>query len=137
MEFLPVDSSNPNHIQFLYDLLAERPEYANISHRAMPTFAEHLEFVKRNPYAEWYVVLAPMGEPMGSVYFTYQNEIGIFLSHKWQGRGIGKQVLAKAESMAPDRRVLANIAPGNDRSIAMFEKAGYRLIQHTYEKVVI
>ena len=43
--------------QFLYDLLLERDPKANISHKKMPTFTEHLKFVKSKPYSKWYVIL--------------------------------------------------------------------------------
>lgn len=145
MEFIPVNKDNPAHVEFLYKLLDERPPYANISHRGMPTFKQHEAFVRLEPYAAWYIVCVEPDyvddhpkpcEMIGSVYFTHANEVGIFLLRKWQGKGYGFKVLAKAESMAPEKRILANIAPSNDRSLILFEKAGYRLIQKTYEKVV-
>ncbi len=36
--------------QFLYDLLFERPSYANISHKEMPTYDAHCAFIKSKPY---------------------------------------------------------------------------------------
>ena len=42
--------------RFLYNLLKERDSKANISHKTMPTYTEHLRFIKSRPYRKWYVV---------------------------------------------------------------------------------
>ena len=44
----------------------------------MPTYTEHLRFIKSRPYRKWYVVKYD-GLKIGSVYLTSQNEIGIFV----------------------------------------------------------
>ena len=43
-------------VEVLYELLAERPVKSWISHRQMPTRAEHETFVASKPYATWYLI---------------------------------------------------------------------------------
>ena len=64
--------------RFLYNLLKERDSRANISHRKMPTYNEHLKFIRSKPYAKWYIVEFGASK-IASVYLTSQNEIGIFI----------------------------------------------------------
>ena len=42
--------------RFLYELLKEREPSTNISHRKLPTFSEHLNFVLSKPYSKWYII---------------------------------------------------------------------------------
>ena len=85
------------------------------------------------PYRVWYIVHAD-DEPIGAVYLSKNDEIGIFILKAHQCHGYGKQAVYLLMQMHPVKRFLANIAPGNARSIAMFEKLGFELIQLTMEK---
>ena len=42
--------------QFLFELLNERAPRANISHKKMPTYTSHVNFIKSKPYKKWYIV---------------------------------------------------------------------------------
>jgi RimJ/RimL family protein N-acetyltransferase len=127
---------------FLYELLKERDPIANISHHEMPTFKQHRDFVDSLPYKSWYtisVVSEPqktllVGETVGAVYLTYLNEIGISILKARQGRGYGETAVRMLMAMNHGKRFLANIAPGNARSIAMFEGLGFKTIQITKAK---
>ena len=118
---------------FLYELLAERDPVANISHRKMPSYDMHASFVDSRPYLEWFIIYAE-DEPVGAVYLTHQNEIGIAILKVHQGNCYGKQAVRLLMQIHPGKRFLANIAPGNARSLAMFEKMGFGLIQLTMAK---
>ena len=65
---------------FLYDLLKERNPQANISHKKMPSYAQHIKFVNSRPYTKWYII-EKGNEMVGSVYLSKQNEIGIFIKN--------------------------------------------------------
>ena len=117
---------------FLYELLRERDPRANISHRKMPTYREHVKFVMSKPYSKWYVI--ELGkQKVGSIYLTSSDEIGIFLKKDVQKRGIGKKALQLLIKLNPRSRFLANVGPRNFVSIRFFKKNGFRLIQYTYE----
>lgn len=105
---------------------------ANISHRIMPTYAEHVKFVKSKPYKAWYVVYFG-SKKVGSVYLSKQNEIGIFLLKKYHGNDIGQQALHLLMQKNPEKRYLANVNPKNSKSIKFFKKNKFKLIQYTYE----
>ena len=119
-------------VQFLYNFLEERKPVTYISHKKMPTYEEHVNFVKSSPYSKWYIIEID-GERAGSIYLTKQNEIGIFLNEGLQEKGIGSNALNVLIGKNPDLRYLANINPENKKSIKFFKKLGFTLIQYTYE----
>ena len=45
-----------NDALFLYDLLKTRDSLANISHKKMPSYDEHVNFILSNPYTIWYTI---------------------------------------------------------------------------------
>jgi len=118
-------------IQFLYNLLEERKPVTRISHKKMPTYEEHVNFVKSSPYSKWYIIEVD-GERAGSIYLTKQNEIGIFLNEGLKEKGIGSNALNILIAKNPGLRYLANINPENKKSIEFFKKLGFTLIQYTY-----
>jgi len=125
-------SVTKNDLKFLYDLLLERNPIANISHKKMPTYDEHVKFVMSKPYAKWYVIQHKKNR-IGSAYLTKQNEIGIFLKREEHNKGVGDIVLESIIEKNGSGRYLANISPRNKKSIKFFKKHGFNLIQHTYE----
>ena len=118
--------------RFLYELLTQRRQAANISHKKMPTYEEHVKFVRSRPYSKWYIINVN-GEKAGSIYLTKQNEIGIFVSEQLQKKGVGSNALNALIEKNVGLRYLANINPENRKSVDFFEKSGFRLIQHTYK----
>jgi len=118
--------------RFLYQHLKERNPSANISHKKMPTYAEHVGFVMSHPYSKWYIIIHK-NKKIGTIYLTKQNEIGIFIKNKVQGKLIGQRVLKLLMEKNPRKRYLANISPKNKKSIAFFKKNGFKLIQYTFE----
>ena len=118
-------------IRFLYELLLERPNIANISHKEIPSYEQHTEFVKNNPYSVWFIIMD--GDiRVGSIYKTKLGEIGIFVKQEYQHQGIAKQAIPIMYSFFPKRN-LANVSPHNPKSISLFEKLGFNHIQNTYE----
>lgn len=114
----------------LYELLAERPEQASISHKKMPTYERHLTFVKSRPYTHWWLLQVD-GTYVGSAYLTDRNEIGLFIFKDKQGKGYGSEALALVRDVV-DGPLLANIAPTNLPSQHFFYKHGFGLVQYTY-----
>ena len=129
MKLKPVSKSD---YRFLYDLLMERNPRANISHKKMPTYNEHVSFVSAKPYSKWYVILYGIIK-VGSIYLTSQNEIGIFIKKSFQNKQIGNIALRKLIQKNPKKRYLANVNPKNKKSIRFFKNSGFKLIQYTFE----
>ena len=118
--------------RFLYNLLMERDTRANISHKKMPTYNQHVSFVSAKPYLRWYVILYGASKA-GSIYLTSQNEIGIFIKKSFQNKQIGNIVLHKLIQKNPKKRYLANVNPQNKKSMRFFKNNGFKLIQYTFE----
>lgn len=120
-------------VDILYELLKERAPEMSISHKALPSLDQHAEFVRSIPYQGWYLVRANyVPAAVGSIYLTRHREVGIFLFARHQGKGYGRQAIEELRKRHPGR-MLANVAPTNERSLAFFRKMGARLIQHTFE----
>lgn len=117
---------------FLYELLKSRDPRTNISHKKMPTYEQHIQFILSKPYSKWYIVLHN-GKKSGSIYLTKQNEIGIFFIKEMQGKNFGKRALKLLIKKNSRSRYLANVSPKNKKSIRFFQKNGFKLIQYTYE----
>lgn len=129
----------PSAAELLLELLAERDPIANISHKQMPTREQHLEFVRSKPYAEWWFIIInyPIEsggrEMVGVCYLTKQNEIGIQIFRRHQRRGYASAALAQMLDLHKGKRLLANIAPGNEKSFALFKRYGFTACQVTLE----
>ena len=119
--------------EFLYDLLGERNSQINISHKKMPTWEEHIKFIKSKPYSKWYIIYSA-NERIGTILLTLENEVGIFLKKNIQHKGVGSFALKLLIKENPHLRYLANINPNNKKSIKFFKKNNFKLIQYTYEK---
>jgi RimJ/RimL family protein N-acetyltransferase len=135
LSFVDVYSEGQPQLAFLetlYRQLKERPAEANISHKGMPTWREHLQFVDSKPYASWYLLYADK-ELVGQIYVTRQNEIGIFIEKGHRSNGYGRAAIEKMiEAHKGHKPFLANVAPGNYASQRLFESMGFKLVQHTY-----
>jgi RimJ/RimL family protein N-acetyltransferase len=125
---------SPDALSVLYRLLEERRPEVSISHREMPDWKAHCDFVASRPYAAWYLIESET-EPVGAAYLSQMDEIGIFILRQHQGKGFGKQAVQMLMERHPRDRYLANINPANDDSITFFRNLGFRHIQNTYEKL--
>lgn len=120
-----------NRHAILYSLLSERTPDQAISHKAMPTYQEHVNFVESMPYKKWYFIHADK-DYVGAVYLSKHNEIGITIFNKHQGKGYGP-VAVKALMDESEGPFLANVNPHNHASKSMFEWLGFEHIQETYK----
>jgi RimJ/RimL family protein N-acetyltransferase len=118
--------------QILYELLQERQPYVNISHRVMPSWKQHNKFIASHPYSAWYLIKSGP-EFVGSVYLSAANEIGVFILARWRGLGFGPCAIRLLMRRHGHRRYLANINPRNRKSIYLFKRLGFRMIQQTFE----
>ena len=118
--------------KFLYDLLKGRESNVNISHKKMPTYAQHIKFIESKPYSKWYIIRLG-NQKIGSAYLSKQDEIGIFITKNMHAKKIGTIALNILIKKNRRKRYLANINPKNKKSISFFKKNGFELIQHTFE----
>lgn len=118
----------------LWDLLVERPREANISHKSLPSWQEHLEFVLSEPYTAWYIVLGdgPVEPALGAIYLTKQDEIGLSVFRLAQKGGVGQCAVALLKILHPRERYFANVAPANLASQQFWLKQGFKPLQMVY-----
>ena len=129
---IKLTSVTKNDALFLYNLLKERESNINISHKKMPTYAQHMKFIESKPYSKWYIIKLS-NKKIGSAYLSKQNEIGIFIIKNMHQQKLGTSVLNILIKKNQRKRYLANINPKNKKSISFFKKNGFELIQHTFE----
>ena len=129
---ISLKSVTNSDVKFLFDLLKERDPRVNISHRKMPTYSQHTKFIKSKPYSKWYIILKSK-QKIGSIYLSKNDEIGIFLSKKFQGKNVGNFALNELMKKNPRKRFLANVNPKNKKSIQFFKNNKFKLIQYTFE----
>jgi RimJ/RimL family protein N-acetyltransferase len=121
--------SEPQAVDVLWQLLSERSPEVNISHRAMPTPAEHAAFIASRPYAHWYLI--DVGSFAGAVYLSKQREIGVGVLKRYRGQHYGRNAVLMLMEKHPGR-FLANINPRNEDSLRMFQGLGFFQLQVTY-----
>ena len=61
-------------IETLYAQLKNRSH--NISHKSVPSFDEHTEFVQNHPYRKW-IIVKDTEIAIANVYIQYNNSIGL------------------------------------------------------------
>jgi len=121
--------------KFLFDLLKQREGIVNISHKSLPTWEEHVEFIKNNTYQSWDIIWVD-NVRIGNIYLTDRDEIGIFLDKKSQSNGYGGIAINEFMKKNGKKRYLANISPTNYKSTQFFGKHGFIHIQNTYHKKI-
>ena len=129
---ITIRAVNTSDFRFLFNLLEQRDNRSNISHKKMPTYSEHIKFVKSKPYSKWYIIQKSKIK-IGSIYLSKNNEIGIFINENFHGKGFATYALELLINKNPRSRYLANVNPKNLRSTKFFKKNNFKLIQHTYE----
>lgn len=97
----------------------------------MPTWTRHVSFWESKPYEEAYIIYED--KPMGFIYLSDINEVGIFIEEKYHRQGIASKALELLLVKHKGERVLANVNPRNQNSIDFFTGLGFKHIQNTYE----
>lgn len=118
---------------FFYELLKERDNTINISHKKMPSRKKSDKFNASNPYAYDFIILLN-DERLGRVYVTKNSEIGIFIKKEFQNKHYGRKVIPLLFDIVGLKKYYANVAPLNIHSQKFFKKLGFKLIQYTYIK---
>jgi acetyltransferase len=70
---------------------------------------------------------------------THEAEVAVVVSDQWQGRGLGKELLARLAIVGADEkldRLSANILPDNRDMMRICEKLGFTL-KHSLEDEVV
>ena len=100
----------------------------------MPSYSQHIKFIKSKPYSKWYIILKE-NEKIGSIYLSKNNEIGLSILESKRTKNIQNLALNELIKKNPRKRFLANINPKNKNLISFFKKNDFKLIQYTFEKI--
>ena len=118
--------------RFLYQHLKERNPSANISHKKMPSYDEHVEFVMSKPYTAWYIIEYNK-KNAGSIYLSKRDEIGISINHDYNYEKIAKPALKLLMELNPRNRYLVNVSPKDIRAQEFLLKNGFSGLEYVYE----
>ena len=121
-----------NDALFLYDLLKNKDPNANISHKKMPSYDEHVEFVISKPYTNWYIIEYDK-KNVGSIYLSKQDEIGISINTDYEYDQIVKSALKLLMKLNQRKRYLANVGPKDVKSQEFLLKNGFTSLEYVYE----
>jgi acetyltransferase len=76
---------------------------------------------------------------MMKIHGTHEAEVAVLVSDKWQGRGLGTELLARLLTVGADEklsRLVADILPDNPGVMRICEKLGFSL-KHSLEDQVV
>jgi RimJ/RimL family protein N-acetyltransferase len=150
MRLIQVDPVNETHVRFLYELFLARPEDAKISAKGIPAYEDHRHFVENHPYADWSLIeitrsggtLGSGTSVVGAVFISQParpsvvgDELSVDILPEYRGLGMAEQALHLMMEKHTPRRFVANVAPENYASMALFKKLGFKLCQVTFERV--
>ena len=121
-----------NDALFLYDLLKNKDPNANISHKKMPSYDEHVEFVMSKPYTNWYIIECDK-KNVGTIYLSKQDEIGISINNDYEYDQIVKPTLKLLMKLNQRKRYLANTNPKDVRAQEFLLKNGFTSLEYVYE----
>ena len=123
-----------NDTLFLYDLLKNKDPNANISHKKMPSYDEHVKFVMSKPYTNWYIIEYDK-KNVGAIYLSKQDEIGISVNNDYEYDHIVKPALKLLMKLNQRKRYLANTSPKDVRSQEFLLKNGFTGLEYVYEMI--
>jgi len=121
-----------NDALFLYELLKNKDSNANISHKKMPSYDEHVEFVMSKPYTNWYIIEYDK-KNVGTIYLSKQDEIGISINNDYEYDQIVKPTLKLLMKLNQRKRYLANTNPKDVRAQEFLLKNGFTSLEYVYE----
>lgn len=134
-KYIEINPSSISDIQTLYERLASR-KYS-ISHRFMPSFKHHQEFVSSHPYRHWCFIYKE--NVIGTYYVTDMNSIGIDLDEEFYEsiQLIALEINRRHHPLPPISSVRAadfhiNVSSKNTQLCKVLEQKGFAEIQRTF-----
>ena len=132
MNDLKLREINDSDSRFLFELLKKRDLKANLSHKEMPSYKQHIKFIKSKPYQKWYII-EKNRKKLGTIYFSKQNEIGVHFLPEIQSELIMQRVIQELIRKNPKEKYFLNVNPKNSSLIKFLEKNAFSLFQYTFE----
>ena len=118
--------------EFLYQVLQERDCITNFSSNNIPSYEQHVNFIKSNPYQKWYVIEENKMK-VGTINLDKEDGIGTFILKEYQNKGYAVKALKEIIKLNPRKKFYANINPNNVNSIKLYTKCGFKHVYNHYE----
>lgn len=121
----------------MYDLLLGRKHV--ISHKTIPPFSTHVDFVRNNPYRSWYIVKCN-DVAVGTFYISKDNTIGINIDDEKHREVVPKIIeyvksnydpLPEIKSVRGDIFVI-NVPRTNNHLTDALDNLGVEILQTSY-----
>ena len=135
-ELIRIDCKKTSHIRILYILLSKR-KYS-ISHKKLPSYLEHKNFVNNSPYRVWYLI-KNINSYIGSIYISNENVIGLNVDFHNSGEYIEilKILLNIHKPLKPINSIrnshfVINVSPHNKVLLDCMNKIGMEHIQTSF-----
>lgn len=139
MRFIEINNDiNKSNLKFLYSLLKAR-KYS-VSHKEIPSFEEHSDFVKNHPYYKWFIV-ENQTYLIGSLYIHKDNSIGLDILNQFEV--LIPEILSFMEKKykplpsiksVRSKNFFLNISPQNKRLQDLLLSLDYKISQISFEK---
>ena len=134
-KFIDIDPGSLSDAEILYERLASR-KYS-ISHKTLPTFERHQEFVSSHPYLHWCFIVKE--HTIGTYYVTDLNSVGIEIDEEFYESipVIALEISRRHTPLPPVRSVrpasfCINVSSQNAQLCNVLEKNGFVEIQRTF-----
>jgi len=122
--------------KFIYKIIKDfLKSDLSVTFLKMPNYKEFEKNYFSNDYKR-YMIIDSNNKKMGFVVITKDNEIGYFLSKKYQGEGIGVEAVKQLMQLNPRERYFATIHNKNNRSANLVKKLGFSPKATIYEKLM-
>ena len=120
-------------IELLYELLKQRTHV--ISHRSLPNFEEHQDFVNNHPYLHWFL-LHDTSNLLGSFYLKKDNSIGLNLV-EYSKENLAACVNFISDNFSPEEPMASvipkyfyvNISYSNESALSALQELGLNPLQ--------
>tara|TARA_B100000282_G_scaffold78280_1_gene54212 strand:- start:85 stop:540 length:456 start_codon:yes stop_codon:yes gene_type:complete len=135
-KFVKVNKENQNHISILYEILKKRK--FNISNIEIPSYEQHVNFVKSNRYRKW-VIIFKNDKSYGTYYLRRDNYIGINLltSIEYDYFLIIKYILSLEKPLKEIKSIrnkffLINTNPNNKPLLRAIKRFNFLHVENSY-----
>ena len=116
--------------EFLYEMLKERNPTINVTHKKLPLFNKHLEFIKSKPYDAWYIIEIK-SKPVGHIYIDNESRIGWFIKKEFKGFGFVIPAFDELKTLHKRKNYLGKVNPNNFEAQNLLTKLKF-VLKNTY-----
>ena len=124
-----------NDAEFLYDMLKERDATINVTHKKLPTFVEHLEFIKSDTYDAWYIILVE-SKRVGHIHIYNDDTIGWFIKKEFKGLGFVIPAFEELMRLHKRKKYLGRVNPKNYEAQNLLIKLNF-VLKNTYSDYLL